>query len=226
MRDFPIIFSGPMVLALLAGRKTQTRRLAWTVRQKCRRCDKPMKALEMECVCGSRVGVETSKPSIWQKVRGGDRLWVKEAVGFTADHMSFFYEADKTCLLDSQIARLRQREIERGEPYKNLGGRYVPRFTSRLTLTVTAGKIEKVQSISPQDAWDEGVERRSRQVRQFWLIGAAAMEREAIYKRACVWEYEALWKKLHGAESWEANPEVVALTFAVEKKNVDAPLAA
>jgi len=54
-----------------------------------------------------------------------------------------------------------------------------------------------------------------------WLFGLDSSTRETVYKRAAVWEFEDLWKSLHGPDAWNANPEVVALSFRVEKINID-----
>jgi len=213
--DIPVIFSAPMVQALLAGRKTMTRRLAWG------------KYKEFP-----EIGQRLRKPSPWTKVSPGDRLWVRETVacgacalgppshwspgfwrreqGTPANPNGIWYAADGLAPADPMT--------ERGRWVPSI---HMPRWCSRLTLIVSAVKVERLQSISPQDAWDEGVDRKSRKVRQMWLFGADAEEREAIYKRACVWEFEDLWKQLHGDESWDENPEVVAVSFEVVKTNID-----
>lgn len=100
----------------------------------------------------------------------------------------------------------------------------MPRWASRLTLTVTDVRVEPLQSISPVDALAEGVNPRSPKVRMFWLFGATQEERETIYLRACPWEYEDLWQALHDTpgQCWADNPDVVALTFTVEQRNIDA----
>lgn len=204
MTDHPIIFSAPMVQALLAGTKTMTRRLA-------------------------------SSPL--RKAQAGDRLWVRETWQLhsrASDVGTVVYRASingswtnaHELFPDAAFAGKKLQP----KPFQ-LGWRsplHLFRDLSRLTLEVTATKVERLRDISPQDAWDEGVERRSRQVRQMWLFGASAQEREDIYKRACVWEFEELWKRLHGGESWDENPEVVAISFSVSRANINShkPLSA
>ena len=205
MTDRPIIFSGPMVRALLDGKKTQTRRLAWR---------------EPRDPSTHKIADSYQRPSPWQKVQPGDRLWVRE----NWQALSFGdYLPTKSTTADVRYAATdalgdADKDV-RGYPWRP--SIHMPRWASRLTLIVTATKVEPLQAISPDDAWNEGVERRSPKVRQMWLFGADAAERERIYKHACVWEFEDLWKSLHGPEAWDANPDVVALTFRVIRENID-----
>jgi hypothetical protein len=200
MTDRPVIFSAPMVLALLAGRKTMTRRLAW----------------KFSDVNDNH----TKSPSPWQRVQTGDRLWVKETFVCYHTKEKVYLRGPK---IDVEWVYYRASDGHAFvDEMKWESSMYMPRKLSRLTLIVTATKIERLQEISPDDAWNEGVERRSRSVRQMSLFGATAEERQAIYKRACVWEFEELWKSLHGPDAWDENPEVVALSFTVHKQNIDA----
>lgn len=50
-----------------------------------------------------------------------------------------------------------------------------------------------------------------------------ALIREAEHPGSACEAFERLWCSLHGADSWAANPEVVALTFKVALRNIDAP---
>jgi hypothetical protein len=78
MPDHPIIFSGQMVRALLDGRKTQTRRLAWRKPQWC---------------AGVVSGCYITDPSPWQRVQPGDRLWVRES-GAWSDGVAAYAATD------------------------------------------------------------------------------------------------------------------------------------
>lgn len=203
MTDIPIIFSAPMILALLAGRKTQTRRLAW-------RKDPDPQASDW--------------PSPWQRVKPGDRLWVRENIGQTVASglfgtpaangvMSAIYSADAEDVVDPNGFNIC--------PWWKGAGMlpciHMPRRHSRLTLIVKAVKIESLQNISEQDARAEGVEPEFRMVLAH-PSGCKNYSMPNSYRGG----YANLWCSLHKAPmQWEHNPEVVALTFSVHQQNID-----
>lgn len=199
MTDTPIIFSAPMVLALLAGRKTMTRRLAW---------QKPQVAIQ--------VGDGPIEPilvaSTWQKVKVGDRLWVREAFG-KCDQCDAI-----NMLADINLPRNCRRcdsDVGKGKP-----SIHMPRHASRLTLTVVAVKIEKLQEISEEDAIAEGIEREG----DAWLNydpNDPNEDREDGNWLNPIDSFGSLWRSLHGADGWHDDPTVVPLSFRVEKVNID-----
>jgi hypothetical protein len=225
MKDHPIIFSAPMVRALIQGRKTITRRLAWREKRTVIGGQIEEFILPDGGICWGRSGtqeVRTNIPTLWQDVKLGDRLWVKET-----------WHAHKT------LDQLKPREIGSGfgrysiwhsadDEDKDEGGFrgrkrpsiFMPRWASRLTLVVTATKIEPVQEISDTDAIAEGICREPRAGMGFsWTVN--------INKKTCPGDtpkeaFASFWCFLNGAGQWETNPEVVTLTFAVHKRNIDA----
>lgn len=183
MTDHPVIFSAPMILALLQGRKTQTRRLAmWrTVRGR-------------------------AFPSPWQAVKPGARLWVREA----------------WCETEPGWATFRADHADGGEALKWRPAIHMPRWASRLTLTVTAVKVERLQAISEADAEAEGVDGIVIPTGHHHVdvvIGNKVVGGWHAPRRRDV--YETLWEHLNGLGSWASNPEVVVLSFTVEKRNID-----
>jgi hypothetical protein len=202
--DRPIIFSAPMVLALLAGRKTQTRRLA--------------KRHVVRKMPGGFYQDFIDQPSPWLKVAPGDRLWVREnAVAEEQyDVAGVFYHADggwqpiANCEAAAE-AWFRMHTYGVTDPLN--GGRIVPsihmpRWASRLTLTVTDVRVQRLQDISEEDAAAEGVP-------AFQEVGRTHPDPHRL-------NFRLTWDSLHGAGAWEANPEVVALSFTVERRNIDA----
>lgn len=236
-RDFPIIFSAPMVRAQLRGEKTMTRRIlslhncefgsisagklsklysqhaAWN--RACTDRGFPDESgnycsgyLHVPChdsdIVGSQCAVcqdhgwERTVHRLRPKVQVGDRLWVRESAHI--DGREINYMADHV-----------------GDP-AGLGWRpsiHMPRWASRLTDIITAVKIERLQDISEQDAKAEGAVK-------------------AVYsEESCRWYehnsgtyvcgFAGLWCHLHGSDSWDENPFVVAITFRVVKANIDAP---
>lgn len=176
MTDHPIIFSAPMVRALIEGRKTMTRRLAW------------------------RGPVTQFYPSSWQKVKPGDRLWARENFNVLAPTISA--DGPHSCIYLADNTG--PQHLMKWKP-----SIHMPRWASRLTLEVTAVKVERLQAISCADAIVEGITPAGNSL----TIDCDTPDPREGFK--------SLWESLHGTGSWDADPEVVALTFVVHKTNID-----
>lgn len=218
-RDIPIIFSAPMIMALLREAKEpgtgkqMTRRLAWR---------------SEEMPEGATFPSRWKKPSPWQRVEPGDRLWVRETV--RAEELpdgsdGVRYAADKTWLSieNSQQAadywgHLFNYRKKRGAPVPPI---HMPRWCSRLTLTLTGVTIERLQDISEQDCEREGIERVITGLRshdhRYRVYGVE--NTVTSYPR---YSFKSLWTSLHGSTAWDENPEVVAISFRVFAQNIDA----
>lgn len=246
MTDIPIIFSAPMVQALLAGRKTMTRRLLYT-KHKARdgvtqsgtflRDHPPPRGPLSPAGFPTDIGPdEYWTLSGWHKVRAGDRLWVRENFwqfgrwqgSKKAGKVSYTFEpriqaGDLRYAADDNSASMplvsNRGKFGQSEPAWHLRPNiFLERQHSRLTLVVTATKIEKLQDITEADAMAEGVERATAGHGETGGMSYIIKT----FRTGFVW----VWAQLHGAESWLANPEVVALTFTVHKQNIDAMKAA
>ena len=207
MADRPIIFSAPMVQALLAGRKSQTRRVL-----------KPQPDFRggvgdyhdaeewgWEDEDGYHVSVLDICPNGF---RVGDRLWVRENCATWGDHEAI-YRAD-----DAVEYGLAVSDGKFGAKWKARPSIHMPRWASRLTLTVTDVRVQRLQEISYLDTCAEGVDCET----------CAAMGQSACYRKGCGASREAfrtLWNSLHGPGAWDASPWVVALTFTVQRGNID-----
>lgn len=193
MADRTIIFSAPMVGALLAGRKTQTRRIAWRNE-------------------GDPDPQAVPHPSPWQLTKPGDQLWVREAWSpdhhFTgllprlipSEHSAIWYWADGN--------------PEDGDWTKPKPSIHMPRWASRLTLTVTDVRVQRLQEISEADAraeghpftWD-GKQYEPPPLDSWQGYGSASF-------------FLSVGKEF-GPGAWVANPSVVAITFTVDRRNID-----
>lgn len=230
MRALPIIFSAPMVIALLDGRKTQTRRLAYSLTKD---------------EFNEDTGVFERTPTAWQRVEPGDLLWVRERFHQTTDGGVRLLGYDE---LAAAAPPMQRRDVPGVGPVEfyalhlgGWGGRtsrnfpsiHMPRWASRLTLRVTAVKVERLQEISEAEAEAEGVETdvfdmapaaRDYSAPNRWFIHWGTLTPEEGYvdlDQLYRSSFRSLWNSLHGADAWDANPEVVAISFTVEKRNVD-----
>lgn len=230
MTDRPIIFSAPMVRALLDGRKSQTRRVL-----------KPQPPGDL--VPGflhvegePRPRVHHGRVLLCQKApyAVGDRLWVREAfVGESSFNSDVEYEPPHSdwrptrWVDDADWGRYWTQAHYRASdnPPELSCGRHegpcchwkpsihMPRWASRLTLIVTGVKVERLQEISEGDAIDEGL---SFVAPTYGIPGLA--DSWSAYSRH---GFMTLWNSINGPGAWDANPWVVALTFTVHKANID-----
>jgi hypothetical protein len=217
MVDLPIPFKGPMVRAIIEGRKMKTRRiLSGAVSS-----HPPYVANYKE---GSCAVYEDADGCVWgfagvAGARVGDRLWVREAwrsvIGYDdraprdiPEGTPVCYEADGSQPPGWEWGRYRH-------------GMFMPRWASRITLIVESVKVERLQDISEEDAIAEGVSDTGRRdgapYQHFKVIGfpEAGMEHEPIPV------FSNLWEAINGPGSWKANPWVAAISFRVGCGNID-----
>ena len=204
-KEHPILFSGPLVRAILSGQKTQTRRLIRS------RQPKPGHVWN-ECLCGEID--PTDRPCLTCSVRYGleeprykvgDRLWVRETwrsvgwrpenghwIEYAADNAKVWREAPKDVL---SVDVYNHAHPDRWRP-----SIHMPRWASRISLEVTEVRVQRIQEITEEDARAEGVPAIPR------LDGS-----DPRYYRQ---SFAALWDSLAPAgQEWADNPWVWAVSF-------------
>lgn len=194
-KERPILFSAPMVRAILAGTKTQTRRTVKRVSSDCvgffddgdgewaqrfmdERGNPHLKAWRDRCPYGQT----------------GDRLWVRE----TWLHIEggCIYDAAGG-LMDSHDPETIYRADRPHYPGPWKPAIHMPRWASRITLEVTGVRVERLHEISEADAIAEGVNNSLH-------LPGGRFARE---------NFAHLWWTINGDGSWEANPWVWVVEF-------------
>lgn len=210
MTDRPILFSAPMVRAILDGSKTQTRRVV-----KPQPVDRGGGSLSISYAAGKMnhmgpAGFMLEKLAQYGCPYGktGDRLWVREKftiVPVTAYRMS---EGVQQTVSPSEpdyaavYAAGWDRCIPRWKP-----SIHMPRWASRIMLEITSVRVERLQDISDEDALEEGVTETEFYENAERKVSAGApwpAERLA---------FADLWKSINGPESWGSNPWVWVIGF-------------
>lgn len=245
MADRPILFTGAMVRALLAGRKTQTRRLP-DIEDAGRILDfvkvgteiaTGRSVYEMKDKNGRHVDIRKGKHSTTRQfmppIAIDDRLWVRETVACGAcatgapSHWSpSFWRREQGTPENPNGLWYQADDLAPALPICPRGrwvpGIHMPKWTSRLTLYVTDVRIERLQAISEADAFAEGAWHGGTYNRFADDLLASGIERpqRRWFPSARDW-YHDLWDRLHGAGAWSANPWVIAYTFLVAPVNID-----
>lgn len=218
IKERPILFSEPMVRAILEGRKTQTRRIVkWKLRQK--GLNLGFSGLEAgfyhsdlvaSCyVLRSRGAGDCWNDRTWPVHcpygQPGDRLWVRESFSFGISDNP----ADK-----GQVAFMFGEEGDGLHPdspkdsaqwcrtWKRKPSIFMPRWASRITLEVTAVRVERLQQISEADAKAEGVKPLPKDPEWTGSLHRAS--------------FQFLWNDINGwrgIRSWDSNPWVWVIEF-------------
>lgn len=215
MTERPILFSDSMVRAILAGTKTQTRRVLTPQPHEesgpisVGRYHPIVVRRGLEEPGAERFGAHTDDAS-WSCPYGepGDRLWVREAFALSQrDPDDYEVSMCEPWWWDPPVYRAGTAD---GEWTRWDGRRHVPipppwrpsihmpRWASRLTLEVTSVRVERVQSISEEDARAEGV------------------TPGAVGDVTCWRAFRVLWDSINGERegcSWKANPWVWVVGF-------------
>lgn len=234
MKERPILFSGEMIRALLAGTKTQTRRVVkqwqipkqqedgtwFAIAQRDPRYGFGVSGTtEQECAkqlaqYGSPYGNPAAKLWVRETCRAEELESGQDGVRYLADN--HFRPINDT---PSDAFQWMKMNVYGKQGGTNVPSIHMPRWACRLLLEITGVRVERLQDISEADALAEGVKRSQRAV-----SSSAAVP--------CFWDYQrnqpdyrdarssfsSLWESINGAGSWDANP----WTWVIEFKKVEA----
>lgn len=218
MKERPILFSGPMVRAILDGTKTQTRRIV-----------KPQPHFERR-FAGDGLVLHKKKhdqtTSIYSPLiadhcpygQPGDRLWVRETWQKAGGDTGYWYAATDSEADDGASP------VSRWKP-----SIHMPRWASRINLLITGVRVERLQDIWNNDTAciAEGIEEmpsekagpewrwwRNYTPGNGWTGDGGKPDRLGHPGNS----FATLWKSINGADSWDPNPWVWVVEFKVVPK--------
>lgn len=198
MKERTIAFNGAMIRAILAGQKTQTRRVI-----------KPQPKVTEQRL--REMGAWTDGFTLSQHVdtawqhgfidvdcpygQPGDRLWVREAW-----RLPSIFKAPTCCLYAHKLA-LHAADGRNNPASRRQNTMLMPLWATRILLEIVSVRVERLQSISEAAAEAEGI-----------------TTAECLECDGWVNAYSRLWESINGEGSWAANPWV----WVVEFKRIEA----
>ncbi len=153
----------------------------------------------------------------------GDRLWVREVLE-RGDH-GWQYRADGALVTlranDPRVsAMIAWAHHKDGDVCSSI---HMPRWASRVTMTVSALRVERLQDISQEDAIAEGAYLHNICDRVYYADDKNAARFPTKTSLSAKNWYARLWETLHGPGSWASNPWVCVIEWqGVERRNIDA----
>ena len=215
-RERPILFSAPMVRAILAGSKTQTRRIV-----------KP----QPDVIYGMSMGQRTApfEMRFGSETRDvhcpygqpGDRLWVKEQTLKVEDHgwVGPVYTESDAGRYALAWGYGESDDPDHIPPHaiKRRPSIFMTRAMCRITLEVTGVRVELLNSISEADAIAEG---GTEALRGWWTHEGVQWNDPGPNDKfggTAIDSYRLLWESINGAGSWDANPWVWVIEFRPQR---------
>lgn len=233
MGERPISFTGPMVRAILDGKKTQTRRVLKPQPPQPEDFPRSPFSLSRSVADGIKmyfqddyerlpkhptkydligsVGVvrDAGYPTKYKvQFAVGDLLWVKETWAETSV-APIVETIDRPWV----VYRAADSRTDYGGPWRS--SRFMPRRASRITLRVTDVRVQRVQDISEEDAKAEGI-------RPLRDGSGTFVGREGPRNLVTPWNtareaFADVWDSINKGRGfdWDANPWVAAYSFEV-----------
>lgn len=210
MKERGMIFNSEMVRAILSNRKTQTRRIMKVqpesnqlglllITDSTKRSDIGKYHWAESNATGNHV---CSKLFSCPFGAVGDRIWVRET--WSSDFANYYpndrvwYAADNNRRLDIEVVDgvrgIYSPESDVHVPFRWQPSIHMPRWASRILLEITGVRVERLRSMSQDDARAEGV-----------IAASGPMEAGLAFRE--------LWDSIYGEESWKANPWVWVIEF-------------
>lgn len=216
MMERPILFSGPLVKAILDGKKTVTRRLVkldrWSSVEDAGRRAWPV----------DRSRYSTGQPMACPFGRAGDHLYVREthaivpASAYRCSREEDGSHVPHRVSPDGTGWAIYREGWTRSPPQRWLPSIHMPRWASRIDLEITDVRVERLQEITEEDARAEGVESVEERLSPNTCIGRdqtlTTGERmiDSPFRASFAW----LWDELYGDHAtWKSNPWVWHIAF-------------
>lgn len=205
MRERGMIFNAEMVRALLDGRKTQTRRVLTPLQ---------LGLIELAAIAGECYPLEsgqqhTNSQSYYRELCPfgdvGDRLWVREAFRVhskATDVATLVYRASERQSWTQQTRRVPISECNKPvSPEAWTPSLHMPRWASRITLEITGVRVERLSSMTEEDARAEG------------CMGGHDSIPGYMYSATPHEHFHHLWTSIYGEDSWQVNPWMWVVEF-------------
>lgn len=208
VKERPILFSGPMVRAILDGRKTQTRRAL---------NPQPTKPhyVPFGHADGAVGAIFNDQPGInhgdhveryWCKWQPGERAWIRETWDWVAGTTRDQWKVERF-----------ERKAYKADGCLPVSGKWhpsihMPRWMSRITLEITDVRVQRLHDISAKDILAEGAVERAHHDQHLGKMPVSAFDKCAYVDLASLWSagWDSINKKKH---PWASNPWVWAISF-------------
>lgn len=210
MAEKPILFSSPMVRAIIEGRKTQTRRIVKQPNEM-GAAGAPISVAPFNTVAPERgLAYYWKSNGSWNSTQpikthaAGDVLWVKETFKDLSDYMTAPAFQDRT----NPIAFRADQEFIGCHAWTP--SIFMPRKLSRITLKITEVRIERLHDITDADVMAEGC---TKAPSGGFVFRGTDYDKAGLCHSEPELAFAALWIEINGEGSWLFNPWVAAYTF-------------